>query len=103
MVERRNARPGQTPSSAIAGLRRRIDAVDAEIVALIAQRLALVDKLLPLKASIAAPCRERQVLRNAARLARKLKTDVGVVTGLFDRLVEQTLKYQRDKRKCRRN
>ncbi len=85
-------------TSSIRSIRRRIDRVDRKIVALIAGRISLIDKLLPLKKNVSDPKRARRVLDNVTGFAKEFKTDADVVACVYRRLLEQTLKYQSRKR-----
>ncbi|HOW89135.1 MAG TPA: chorismate mutase [Elusimicrobiales bacterium] len=68
-------------NSALAGKRRRIDALDARLSRLLAERLALSASMAGLKKKVRDPEREAAVLERAARQAggRRLRAAVKAV------------------------
>ncbi|MHB0995949.1 MAG: chorismate mutase [Elusimicrobiales bacterium] len=77
----------------LAAARRKIDALDLRIAALLARRFAAAAPLRRLKGKAADPARERRVLANARRAAGKTTYAAGV-SAVFSEIVRQTKRLQ---------
>lgn len=76
----------------LASARRKIDAVDSRLAALLARRLALAAPLRALKGRASDPARERRVLANAARSAGRAYS--AAARAVFSEIIRQTKKLQ---------
>ena len=85
-------------SGQLAFLRRRIDVADDKIIRLLAERISLVEKVLPLKKSINSPAREKEILGKAARLAVKFKTDPEFINSVYLGILKESRKFQKRRR-----
>lgn len=77
----------------LAAARRKIDALDRRLAALLARRFAAAAPLRRLKGRAADPARERRVLANARRAAGRKAYAAGV-TAVFAEIIRQTRKLQ---------
>jgi isochorismate pyruvate lyase len=86
----KNVRVDEYPSD-LAGIRSAIDAVDGEVVRLLATREALVRRAAPLKAdadSVRAPARAEAVISRARRLAEREGATPEVVERIYRSIVQ---------------
>lgn len=77
----------------LAAARRKIDALDRRLAALLARRFAAAAPLRRLKGRAADPARERRVLANARRAAGRKAYAAGVAA-VFAEIIRQTRKLQ---------
>jgi len=79
----------------IKGLRKKLDAIDAEVVRLIARRLAVVGEITKIKATkgdlIKDPAREREVLARIEKIARENNISAPFTRKLFREIISHTL------------
>ena len=84
--------------SGLVDLRRQIDALDAELVALIGKRFAVVDRVITVKKQngIAAHLPERieVVVRNAVAMAKGSKVPSETIERIWRLLIAETVKYE---------
>ena len=76
----------------LAAARRRIDALDRRIAALLSRRFALAAPLRALKGRASDPAREREVLSNAGRRAGR--AHAAGVTAVFREIIKQSKRLQ---------
>jgi chorismate mutase len=76
----------------LAAARRKIDALDRRIAALVSRRFALAAPLRALKGRAADPAREREVLAKARRAAGR--AHAAGVTAVFREIIRQSKKLQ---------
>lgn len=81
-----------SPDSAMPDLRQRIDALDARLVALLAERAALIDEAARIKAREALPARidsrVEEVAANVRRLAEAHQIDPAMIETLWRLMME---------------
>jgi chorismate mutase len=79
--------------------RNNIDRIDAKIVALLAQRLQIVKLLGKYKQKHSLPVhqrtREKEMYSTRASLAKKKRTDVHLVTAVFQTILKESRRVQR--------
>ncbi|MCZ0962132.1 chorismate mutase [Paracoccus benzoatiresistens] len=79
----------------MATLRARIDALDEQLVALLAQRKALIDRAARIKERIGLPARidarVEEVVANAARHAASRGLDPALIENIWRQLVEAAI------------
>ena len=81
----------------MAEVRAGVDALDAELVRLLARRFAYMRAAARIKPSrdlVRDEPRKAEVVMNAARLAGELGLPAGLVAELWDRLVEGSIAYE---------
>jgi len=80
----------------LAEIRRQIDAVDEQLVALLARRMQLVRRVGRCKPAgcVRDPAREEEVLRRVRRRARQAGADPEMVARVFRLLIEQAVEMQ---------
>jgi len=86
----------EAPREALAELRKQIDAVDEEIISLLARRAALAQRIGHLKKgrSIKDPAREEQVLQRLQDLAAEQGLDRDLVKALYHLIIEYCVALQ---------
>ncbi len=67
-------------------LRARIDALDARLIALLAERSTLIDRAAQIKAQVGLPARIDARVEEVAALARRRATDAGLDPDLAENL-----------------
>ena len=70
----------------MAALRARIDALDAQLIALLAERSTLIDRAAQIKAQVGLPARIDARVEEVAALARRRATDAGLDPDLAEGL-----------------
>ncbi|SMO88790.1 chorismate mutase [Paracoccus laeviglucosivorans] len=87
-----NKYPELSPDSAMHDLRARIDAMDARLIALLAERSALIDEAASIKLREGLPARidtrVEEVAMNARRLAGEAGFDPDLAESLWRTMVE---------------
>jgi isochorismate pyruvate lyase len=81
----------------MAEVRRGVDRLDEEIVALIGERFRYMDaaaRIKPDREAVRDEGRKAQVLANVARLAREHNVPVEAAIELYERLVEASIAYE---------
>ncbi|MDT1060522.1 chorismate mutase [Paracoccus sp. CPCC 101403] len=78
--------PKLSPDSQMPALRRRIDALDARLIALLAERSRLIDQAARIKTREHLPARIDSRVEEVAANARRLATQEGLDPGLADAL-----------------
>ena len=81
----------------MAEVRRGVDALDAEIVALIGERFRYMDAAARIKSDRAAvrdEARKAQVLAHVAAHAREAGVPLEVAADLYERLIEASIAYE---------
>ncbi|WP_323716674.1 chorismate mutase [Paracoccus aminovorans] len=78
--------PPLPPDSAMPDLRARIDALDARLIALLAERSALIDEAASIKARESLPARIHSRVEEVAANARRLAAEQGLDPDLAERL-----------------
>lgn len=78
--------PELPPDSAMPALRARIDALDARLVALLAERSALIDEAARIKTRERLPARIHSRVEEVAANARRLAEEHGLDPDLAERL-----------------
>ncbi len=79
-------------------IRRDIDDIDGEIVALVARRTQLVRQVVDHKLDhedVRVPAREREVLANARRLATETGADPDVAEQVYRAMIEAFVEFER--------
>ena len=80
-------------------VRAGVDAVDAELVVLLARRFGYMRaaaRIKPDRASVRDEARKAEVIANAVAHARRDGVPVGLVAELWERLVESSIAYEFD-------
>lgn len=83
----------------MAEVRAGVDALDAEIVALLARRFAYMHaaaRIKPSREAVRDEARKAEVIANAAALARELGIPAGLVADLWEQLVEGSIAFELD-------
>ncbi|MBW8753330.1 MAG: chorismate mutase [Sphingomonadales bacterium] len=83
----------------MAEVRAGIDALDAELIALLARRFAYMRaaaRIKPSRDAVRDEARKAEVIANAVAKAEVLRLPAGVVAELWDRLVEASIAYELD-------
>lgn len=78
-------------------VRRGVDALDAELVALLARRFAYMRaaaRIKPERNQVRDEARKAEVIANASRIAGELGVPEALVADLWDRLVEGSIAYE---------
>lgn len=91
-------RPPETCQS-MAEVRAGVDAVDRELVALLARRMAYMDaaaRIKPARNQVRDEARKREVIANACANAQQLGLSPGLITSLWDMLVEASIAHEFD-------
>lgn len=78
--------PDLSPDSAMPDLRARIDALDARLIALLAERSALIDEAARIKTRENLPARIDSRVEQVAENARRLAVQQGLDPDLAERL-----------------
>ena len=81
----------------MAEVRRGVDALDAQIVALIGERFRYMDagaRIKPVRDAVRDEARKAQVLANVARHAAHARVPADAAADLYDRLVEASIAYE---------
>ena len=82
----------------LAKLRIEIDAVDAQLVALLQKRFEIADRVIDLKSregiSAALPDRIEQVVQNVLRHAAQTKVPLHTIEVLWRTLIAETIAYE---------
>lgn len=89
--------PEPQDCSTMADVRSGIDALDAEIVAMLARRFAYMRAAARIKtdrSQVRDEARKAEVIANAARLAGELGIPEQLITDLWDSLVEGSIAYE---------
>ncbi|MGL6043574.1 MAG: chorismate mutase [Sandaracinobacteroides sp.] len=83
--------------ASMADVRAGVDATDRAIVALLAERFGYMDaaaRIKPNRDAVRDEARKREVLANVAREAAALGLEPGVITNLWDILVEASIAHE---------
>lgn len=83
----------------MAEVRAGVDAVDAELVRLLARRFGYMRaaaRIKPDRAAVRDEARKADVIANAASLAERLEVPAELVTDMWERLVEGSIAYELD-------
>ena len=81
-------------------VRAGVDALDRELVALLARRFAYMDaaaRIKPARGAVRDEARKAQVIANARAEAKRLGLPVAVIADLWERLVEASITYELDR------
>ena len=81
----------------MAEVRRGVDALDAEIVALLGERFRYMDaaaRIKPDRAAVRDEARKAQVLANVARHAARAQVPAEVAGDIYERLIEASIAYE---------
>jgi isochorismate pyruvate lyase len=84
----------------MAEVRSGVDAIDAEIVRLLAERFRYMDaaaRIKPARAAVRDEARKAEVLANVAAHARAAEAPAPALTALYDRLIEASIAYELDR------
>jgi len=84
----------------MAEVRAGVDRLDRQLVELLAARFGYMDaaaRIKPDRGAVRDEARKAQVIANVAGHARELGVPVGVVTDLWERLVEGSIAYEFDR------
>ena len=84
----------------MAEVRQGVDALDAQIVALIGERFGYMDaaaRIKPEREAVRDEARKAQVLANVAAHAAKAGVPAGIAADLYERLVEASIAYEFDR------
>ena len=84
----------------MADVRAGVDAVDAQLVDLLAVRFAYMDAAARIKTKRSAvrdEARKQQVLRNVQKAAREVGVSAKVVADIWEHLVEASIAYELEK------
>jgi isochorismate pyruvate lyase len=84
----------------MAQVRRGVDALDAQIVALIGERFRYMDaaaRIKPVREAVRDEARKAQVLANVAAHAEGSGVPAEVAADLYERLVEASIAYELDR------
>jgi isochorismate pyruvate lyase len=89
--------PDPEQSTTMADVRAGIDAVDREVVRLLARRFAFMDsaaRIKPERAQVRDEARKAEVLSNVAAEALVHRIDPALVRGLYEQLIEASIAYE---------
>lgn len=81
----------------MADVRAGVDSLDAELVALLAERFRFMDaaaRIKPERGHVRDEPRKRQVIENAAARAQSLGLDPGIIADLWEQLVEASIAHE---------
>ncbi len=84
----------------MAEVRHGVDALDREIVSLLAERFRYMDaaaRIKPARGAVRDEPRKAEVLRNVSAHAREEDAPEAAITELYDRLVEASIAYEFDR------
>jgi isochorismate pyruvate lyase len=84
----------------MAEVRRGVDALDAEIVRLLAERFRYMDaaaRIKPARAAVRDEARKAEVLAHVGAHARAAGAPAPTLTGLYERLIEASIAYELDR------
>jgi isochorismate pyruvate lyase len=90
-------RPAPASCTSMAEVREGVDALDRELVALLAERFRYMDaaaRIKPTRTHVRDEARKAQVIANAASEAFRLGLDGEVVGTLWESLVEASIAYE---------
>ncbi|MDM8010140.1 MAG: chorismate mutase [Parasphingorhabdus sp.] len=88
------------PMETMTDVRQQVDRVDAEIIALMAQRFACMDAAARIKQDrniVRDETRKAAVLQNVKRLAEEAKIPVPLMAAIWEMLVETSISYELQK------
>lgn len=90
--------PSSKSAAALGDLRRQIDALDSELVALLAKRQRCVERVIEIKRAEKLPARipERidEVLQRVRGLAKAEKLEPDLAVALWREMIEQFIAYE---------
>lgn len=81
-------------------VRRGVDALDAELVAMLGERFRYMDaaaRIKPERGHVRDEARKAQVIANARDHARTAQVPDAVIADLYERLVEASIAYELDR------
>ena len=81
-------------------VRAGVDALDRELVALLARRFAYMDaaaRIKPARGAVRDEARKAEVIANAQAEAERLGMPAAVIADLWERLVEASIAYELDR------
>jgi isochorismate pyruvate lyase len=88
----------QTPSAALSDLRREIDALDTELVSVLARRQRCVERVIEIKRAQNIPARLpdriEEVLQRVSKLASAQKLDPALAVAVWREMIEQFIAYE---------
>ncbi|WP_373491342.1 chorismate mutase [Parasphingorhabdus sp.] len=88
------------PMETMTDVREQVDRIDAEIIALMAQRFACMDAAARIKQDrniVRDEVRKAAVLQNVKRLAEEARIPVPTVAAIWEMLVETSIGYELQK------
>lgn len=88
------------PMETMTDVREQVDRIDAEIIALMAQRFACMDAAARIKQDrnvVRDEVRKAAVLQNVKQLAEKARIPVPVMAAIWEMLVETSISYELQK------
>jgi isochorismate pyruvate lyase len=88
------------PMETMTDVRQQVDRIDAEIIALMAQRFACMDAAARIKQDrnvVRDEVRKAAVLQNVKQLAEKARIPVPVMAAIWEMLVETSISYELQK------
>lgn len=88
------------PMETMTDVREQVDRIDAEIIALMAQRFACMDAAARIKQDrniVRDEVRKAAVLRNVKQLAEKARIPVPLMAAIWEMLVESSISYELQK------
>ncbi len=88
------------PMETMTDVRRQVDRIDAEIIALLAQRFACMDSAARIKQDrnvVRDEVRKAAVLENVKRLAEEARIPVPTMAAIWEMLVETSISYELQK------
>jgi isochorismate pyruvate lyase len=92
------SQPSTKAAGALADLRRQIDALDSELVALLAKRQRCVERVIEIKRAEKLPARvpERidEVLARVHGMAQREKLEPGLAVAVWREMIEQFIAFE---------
>ena len=88
------------PMETMTDVREQVDRIDAEIIALMAQRFACMDAAARIKQDrnvVRDEVRKAAVLQNVKQLSEKARIPVPVMAAIWEMLVETSISYELQK------
>jgi|TARA_R110000822_G_scaffold52037_3_gene134957 isochorismate pyruvate lyase len=88
------------PMETMTDVRQQVDRIDAEIIALMAQRFACMDAAARIKQDrniVRDETRKAAVLQNVKKLAEEAKIPVPLMAAIWEMLVETSISYELQK------
>ncbi len=88
------------PMETMTDVREQVDRIDADIIALMAQRFACMDAAARIKQDrnvVRDEVRKAAVLQNVKQLAEKARIPVPVMAAIWEMLVETSISYELQK------